>query len=244
MKIDKKAVSLAGIVLILTFMLTWQLRSVRASGSVSSTALARAEQLQSQLTAEQKKNEELYNQLLTYKDQLAEFSKQAEESGGYAAVLSQQLSNLQMISGWAAVTGPGVTVVLSDADKNRSASLNDNNYIIHDEDLLKVVNELRDAGAEAIAINGERLIATSEIRCTGSTVSVNNNRYAAPYTVTAIGNAKELEDALRLRGGVVDSLAIWSISCEITQQDSLTIPAYTGGAELKYAKPAEGGTAS
>lgn len=242
MKIDKQAASLAAIVLILTFMLTWQFRSVRASGGVNSTALTRAEQLQTQLTAEQKKNEELYNQLLIYKDEINAFSKQAEESGGYAAILAVQLEQMQMASGYAAVTGPGVTVVLSDADKNTSPNLNDNNYIIHDEDLLKVINELRDAGAEAIDINGERLIATSEIRCTGSTVSVNNNRYAAPYTITAIGNAKEMADALTLRGGVVDSLAIWNISCEITRQSSVTIPAYTGGTEMQYAQPVKGGT--
>lgn len=243
MKINKHTAALAAIVLILTFLLTWQFRSVRASGAVNSTALARAEQLQTQLAAERKKNEELYSQLLAYKDEINAFSKQAEESGGYAAILSKQLEQIEMAAGYAAVTGPGVTVVLSDADKTASQSLNDNNYIIHDEDLLKVVNELRDAGAEAIAINGERLIATSEIRCTGSTVSVNNNRYAAPYTVTAIGNAKELADALNLRGGVVDSLAIWNISCEITKQVNLTIPAYTGSTDLKYAKPAKGGVA-
>lgn len=243
MKIDKKIMPLASIVLILAFMLTWQIRSVYASGGVvDSTALNRAEQLQVQLESEQKKNDELYKQLLNYKDEINEFSKKAEESGGYAAILSKKLEQLELISGYAAVTGPGITVKLSDADKAASQSMNDNNYIIHDEDILKVVNELWDAGAEAIDLNGERLVATSEIRCTGSTVSINNSRYAAPYIITAIGNAKEMEDALRMRGGVVDSLKIWNISCDITRQPELTVPAYGGSTELRYAKAAGGAT--
>ena len=66
-------------------------------------------------------------------------------------------------------------------------------YIIHDDDLLRVINELRAAGAEAIAINGERIVAMSEIRCAGPTLSVNNNRSAPPYEIKAIGNPNNLE---------------------------------------------------
>lgn len=236
MKINKATAAVAGVVLILSFMLTLQFRSVRATGGANSTARARAEQLQTQLTNEQKKNEALYKQIIQYKDDLAVFSKQAEDSGGYAAILSQQLEQANLAAGFAAVEGPGVIVTLSDSDRLSTAGDNENNYIIHDEDLLKVINELWDAGAEAISINGERLIATSEIRCSGSTVSVNNSRYSAPYTIKAIGSAKELSDALNLRGGVVDSLAIWNIKCDISKQTTLTVEAYSGAKEMKYAK--------
>ncbi|HWQ51560.1 MAG TPA: DUF881 domain-containing protein, partial [Terriglobales bacterium] len=119
--------------------------------------------------------------------------------------------------------------------------LNDPNYyIIHDTDILSVVNELRDAGAEAIAINGERLIATSEIRCAGSIVSVNNNRYAAPYVITAIGDPDALESALKMRGGVVDQLAPWGIGVGIEKGELIKINGYTGGITFKYATPSEG----
>jgi uncharacterized protein YlxW (UPF0749 family) len=108
-------------------------------------------------------------------------------------------------------------------------------FIIHDEDLLKVVNELRDAGAEAISINDERLLSTSEMRCAGSTVSVNNNRYAAPYIIKAIGSPENLEYALRMPGGVSDVLARWGIELAIEQKDKLIIKAYTGVIQYKYA---------
>ena len=66
-------------------------------------------------------------------------------------------------------------------------------YIIHDEDLLRVLNELCAAGAEAISINDQRIVATTEVRCAGPTVSVNNVRSAPPYVIKAIGNPKKFD---------------------------------------------------
>lgn len=239
MKTNKKGtVSIALICMLLAFALTWQLRSVTASGSVTnSTAKARADQLQEQLNLEQEKNEALLTQLLAYKDELQAFSDQAEESGGMARVLSQRLEQTMILSGEAAVHGPGITIRLSDSNWTNTTGADENYYVIHDEDLLKVINELRNAGAEAMALNGERLVATSEIRCVGAMVNVNNNRYSAPYTITAIGNADELYNAMFMRQGVVDSLKIWGIQVDVSKVTDLTIAGYSGGLEFKYAKP-------
>lgn len=232
--------------MLLTFMLTWQFRSVTASGGfTNSTARARADQLQVQLTEEQDKNEALWNQILEYKDELQQYANEAEQSGGYAKVLKQQLDQAMILSGQSAVQGSGVTIKLSDSRRPNNLGVDENNYVIHDEDLLKVVNELRDAGAEAIALNGERLLATSEIRCAGSIVSVNNKRFAAPFTVTAIGDPDEIYNALTMRQGVVDSLAIWGIQCDISKSSLLTIGAFEGAIEYKYASPVtDAGTAN
>jgi len=74
------------------------------------------------------------------------------------------------------------------------------------DDLLKLVNELNAAGAEAIAINDERIIATTEIRNAGNYIVINTNRYSAPFEIKAIGNPDTLEAALKLLGGVADDL--------------------------------------
>ncbi len=232
----RSSLAIAAVCALLAFGLTWQMRSVRAGNAVGSTAKARADQLQTQLTVEQEKNEALYNQILEYKDDLQAYADQAETSGGYTKVLAQQLEQSMLLSGQSAVEGPGVTVVLQDSQLPNTIGIDENNYVIHDEDLLKVVNELRDAGAEALSLNGERLLATSEIRCAGSIVSVNNNRYAAPFTICAIGNADDLASALTMRQGVVDSLAIWGIECVVTKSQHLSIAGYNGGLNFKYAK--------
>ena len=142
-----------------------------------------------------------------------------------------------ILSGETAVHGPGISIKLSDSSWSNTTGADENYYVIHDEDLLRVINELRNAGAEAIAINGERLIATSEIRCVGAMVNVNNNRYSAPYTITAVGNADELYNAMYMRQGVVDSLKIWGIQVDVSKSSDLTIDGYGGGLEFKYAKP-------
>ena len=233
----KGNVAIAITCMLLMFLLAWQFRSVTATGGItSSTAKARADQLQAQLTEEQNKTQTLMNQLMEYKTELQQFSDQAEESGGYAQILSKQLEQTKILAGQTTVHGEGVTVKLSDSRTPNTIGADENNYVIHDEDLLKVVNELRDAGAEAISINGERLLSTSEIRCAGSIVSVNNNRYAAPYIVTAIGSSKDLYNALTMRQGVVDSLSIWGIECVVTKASDLTIEAYQGAVEYRYAQ--------
>ena len=112
--------------------------------------------------------------------------------------------------------------------------------LIHDDDLLRVINELRAAGAEAIAINGERIVAMSEIRCAGPTLSVNNNRSAPPYEIKAIGNPNNLESALKLRGGVLENFKFWGIQADLSQSDDIVIPAFKGRKSFEYAKIAEG----
>ena len=112
-------------------------------------------------------------------------------------------------------------------------------YIIHDSDILSVVNELRSSGAEAISLNGERLLATSEIRCTGPVLTVNGRRYAAPFVVMAIGDGATMYQALTMRNGVVDILSQWKIGVTVTPSPQLTIPKYQGAVEYHYAAPVD-----
>ena len=101
-----------------------------------------------------------------------------------------------------------------------------------------MVNELRAAGAEAISLNGQRLTANSEIRCAGPTVSVNNVRSAPPFEIRAIGNIKDLENAVNMRGGVADTLKVWGIHMELASSGKVWIPAYKNVMRYKYATAA------
>ena len=93
-------------------------------------------------------------------------------------------------------------------------------------DLLSILNELNVAGAEAISINGERLVSQSAIRCSGSVVTVNDTKVAAPFVITAIGDPDLLEAALVFPGGVVDTLKPWGIEITIVKSNNLEVPAY------------------
>ena len=132
--------------------------------------------------------------------------------------------------------GAGIEVVLDDSNIPKKANENPNLYIIHDEDLLRVLNELRAAGAEAISLNDQRIVAMSEVRCAGPTVSVNNVRSAPPYVIKAIGAPKTLTSALRLRGGVVETFEFWGIQVKIKAADKVHIPALKAPRNFEYAQ--------
>ena len=132
--------------------------------------------------------------------------------------------------------GEGVIVRMDDSTKPAKAGENPNLYVIHDDDLLRVVNELRAAGAEAIAINGQRLTGTSEIRCAGPTLSVNNVRSSAPFETSRRSAIRSLsKNALRMRGGVAETLGVWGIQLDIKASNDVYIPPYRGSIRQSYA---------
>lgn len=186
----------------------------------SSTQYQRIEQLSDILLSTEKERDALKVELARLKENTDMHDKVPEK--------------INLLAGTTAVKGPGVVLEIEDSKKMISSTDNTNLYIIHDEDVLKVINELRAAGAEAIAINEQRLISTSEIRCAGPTISINNTRISAPYEIKAIGNAKNMENAIKMRGGVAESLSVWGIQLNVHKDENIIIPAYKGAVQFKY----------
>lgn len=151
--------------------------------------------------------------------------------------MKKEQDRLKNLAGLTDLKGPGVRVVLDDSKQNSKAGENSNLYIIHDEDVLKVINELKASGAEAIAVNDQRLIATSEVRCVGPTLLVNDVRYSPPYEIIAIGDSKTMDASLKLRGGVAETLKFYGIQIQIHQEKEIEIPAYKGNFHYNLAQP-------
>ncbi len=232
---DKKSSFAIGFVcMILGFLLTLQFKSVAMNTKTTESERMRMDTLQQLLNDEKSKNELLNESLALSKTEIERFESEAENTGGVNAVLAEKLRSAETLAGLTELEGPGVTVTMFDSASEGGGA--EASYIIHDGDILSVVNELRDAGAEALSLNGERLIATSEIRCTGATVSVNNNRYSVPFQIQAIGDPDTLEGALRLRGGVLDVLSQWGIKAEVKKSDNILIGAYAGGTQFRFAQ--------
>lgn len=144
--------------------------------------------------------------------------------------LQAELERARILAGNTAVVGPGLEVRLSDSNLAVKPGENPNLYVLHDEDVLRVINELKAAGAEALAINEQRLTATSEIRCIGPTILTNKSqRLSPPFVIYAIGNPETMLSALNMRGGVVESLRFWGIQVTMHKLDRITIPALAGG---------------
>lgn len=133
------------------------------------------------------------------------------------------------------VTGPGVIVTLSDSKRDASSVLNANSLIVHDGDILSVINELKNAGAEAISINDQRLVPTSSIVCGGNIIQINGEKIGAPFVIKAIGLPEQLA-ALERPGGYLEILKGYSIEVDFKKSNNITIPKYTGVISYKYAQ--------
>lgn len=194
-----------------------------------------------QKTINVQRAEELTERLRIVEQQRDDLAKEIErlQANNSDDALETEVERLKEFAGEVPLEGKGIQLILDDSKVTAQVGENPNLYIIHDDDLLRVINELRAAGAEAISINGERLVSTSEIRCAGPTLSVNNNRSAPPYVILAIGNPSNLASALKLRGGVLDTFKFWGIQAELTIPEVVKIPAFKGRRTFEYAQAAE-----
>ncbi|MEB3198728.1 MAG: DUF881 domain-containing protein [Candidatus Sericytochromatia bacterium] len=154
--------------------------------------------------------------------------KQANEAAPVKAAISSRHQ---------AASGQGIEVEIADSVKPLSQGENPNIAIVHNEDLLKIVNELRASGAEALSINDQRLVEMSEISCAGPTILVNKSRLTPPFIIRAIGDAETMMAALQLRGGVVEYLQFYGIQVTISRKPDIQVPMYVGGSSYRYARP-------
>ena len=143
------------------------------------------------------------------------------------------------------VSGPGVVVRLWDAEPGRNLPdwVTNDDLVVHQQDLEAVINALWAGGAEAMTLQGERVIATSAFRCVGNVLRLHGRIYSPPYEVRAIGDPEELLEALD------DSLAVQTylqyadrlgLGWDVDEADELTLPAYTGEPALTYARVPDG----
>jgi len=118
------------------------------------------------------------------------------------------------------VKGPGVIVTLKDGHYNPSEE-NVNNYLVHERHVFMVVNELYAAGAEAVAVNGQRLSHRSYIVCNGPVIEIDGNQHPAPFEIAAIGDPEVLSAALELQGGIKDMLVSENIEVKIETKNEI-----------------------
>lgn len=159
-------------------------------------------------------------------------------AGPELAKMKEELDRVRELAGMTTIAGPGVEVTLNDNPNVLPPGQDPNNFVLHDEDVLSVLNELKAAGARAVAINNQRIISTTEVRCIGPTILLNKNqRLSPPFVISALGDPDTLANSLKMKNGVVDSLQLWGIQVDIKKVDKVEIPAYSGTLTYNYATP-------
>ena len=235
-------ITIAFICLILGLMITVQFKSIKKINS-SGIDKMRASELQSALTSANEKLDDAKRELASKEKKIEQYQEAASKGGNLGQIIQKDIAQAKMLAGLTAAQGQGIVVSLNDSKvRNDQGDMNENYFVIHDSDILLVINELRASGAEAISLNDQRVIATSEIRCAGPVLSINNSRTSAPFRIKAIGNATDMENALKMRDGVVDALQQWGIEITISKQDNMVVPGFDSALTFKYATPfKEGG---
>ena len=171
---------------------------------------------------------------------LTELQNALAKGSDASAALNKDLQETKFFAGLTEAIGPGVQVTLTDSRKPQPFQPPDAlpPNIIHDADIQAVVNEMRAAGAEAIAINGQRVVATTSIRCVGPVVQVNGVPKAPPVLIQAIGDPDAMYGGLKTPDGVVDQMSRFDPNMiKMEKKSKFVLPAYAGSAQTRFAHP-------
>ena len=233
---NKKVISLVlGLMcLLLTFGICLQMRIVNNSNSTVSQNYEE-NQLRAEVLKYKEKYDNKYKEVEKAEEELEKQREKATLNNEELTQVQNEIKKGNKMIGLSEVTGPGIILTLSD-NQNISTVLNISDAIVHDLDILSVVNELKNAGAEAISINEQRIVATTAISCGGNIIDINGEKVGAPFVIKAIGLPEQLA-ALSRPGGYLSILKDdYGIGVELKKENSITIPKYTGVINFKYAQ--------
>ena len=199
---NKIAITLGVMCFLLTTAICVQIKTMNSANSTVSKTLA-DNGLRDEVLRMKEKYDITYSNLENAQKELEKVRQEATQNDSTAEGKEQELKENNMILGNIDVTGEGVEVILQDA-VNATSSFNLSDQLIHFTDIQWVVNELRNAGAEAIEVNGQRIVNTSAITCEGNIIKINGERIGSPFIIKAIGSKSLLYGALERAGSYLD----------------------------------------
>jgi len=219
-------ISIGAIALILTMVIFIQFKTVKETDITAIETMREAE-LRTELSSWKAKYDEISAKLEETEDKISNYRNDIENNEKNSKLLDQEYADTEKYLGYTDVQGEGIQVVLDDTEYKQ----------VQSSDILSLVNELRLAGAEAISINDERVVSTTEIVNVDTRfVIVNGKRVVAPFTIKAIGDKKYLESAISIKGGYVDEIKAKEITINYSVEDKLTINKFSGKMSLQNAK--------
>ena len=211
-----------------------QIRTVKNSNSTVSSNYEE-NNLRAEVLKYKEKYDNKYKELEKAEEELEKERQNSTKDNSQLEEKEEQIKQGNKMIGLTEVTGPGVIVTLSDSKKDANSVLNPSTLLVHDVDILGVVNELKNAGAEAISINDQRIINMSDIVDINETfIKVNGQRILAPCVIKAIGNSSYLETALTGNGGHVDEMKKIGQNISIEKMNKVKILKYDGEIKTKY----------
>ncbi len=186
----------------------------------------------------QDEKKELLKQIESLEKKLYEIEIADSKESAVIQNLADDLTKYKLFAGFSDVVGTGIIVTIDNPPSDMNYS-HDINFVYDYEMLLSLINELNSAGAEAIEINGQRIIGNSEIRTAGSFININMIPQKVPFTIKAIGNSDTLDGAINQRFGIISRLREKNYLVETKKSNNIQITKYSGVFNFKYAHELE-----
>lgn len=203
---------------------------------ITSIDTMREEDLKSELANWKSKYESSEQKYTETTETLKKYKDESTSNSKTKTNLQEELENTELMLGKTNVEGPGLIIKLSDPKENQKTELDemDTEERVSSSELLKIVNYLKDAGAEAISINGQRVVNQTDIvQITDIYIKMNSVRISPPYEIKAIGDAEYLKSSL-IGVGYYDKIKGWGQEIEFEESKKITINKYNGNMETKY----------
>ncbi len=221
----KIAISLGLLTMLLTAGTIMQFKMVRAA-NLDGTIQLTDRNLKKSVLQWNEKYQDSTKKLKDTDKELEDLKKQVANLHTNEAV-QEKINKYETLLGINDVKGQGIEISLSDNDnysnQNSFASINASNYLVHDGNLIAIVNELKAAGAEAISINGKRITGSTAITCAGNVIQVNGEKVGSPFIIRAIGQKDLLYGEVTKNGGTIYKLKKYGVITEIKKSDNIEI---------------------
>ncbi len=205
---------------ILTSIITMELIRYSGYDETDSAMVKKIESLGTLLKESNKHNEELSKEVLKLEKELFELRHGILPKGA-----SQQVKEMYQLAGMTDITGAGAIIVITEQTPEKNQQ-KDYANILQSDDLLRFVNVLKASGANAISINNQRLVVTSEITNADNCIVINKKKISPPYKIKVLGDYDTIYSSLNMRGGIIEYLKLFNIDVNVQKVENITINAY------------------
>ncbi|MBR3613994.1 MAG: DUF881 domain-containing protein [Clostridia bacterium] len=220
----------------LTAGIVIQINTVSKSTTTVGKTLVENELRDSVLRWKQK-YENAYEKLEEKQETLDALREQVSSTDETHSGMSFKLAKYNALLGNTELIGKGIIITVKDGDGTGVNGAWASDYIVHDGDLYEIVNALKNAGAEAISINGQRIVSKSSITCAGNVVLINGEKVGVPYEIKAIGLPSMLYGSVTMPNGYLDWMINDGVSVDVdpVEKETIVIPKYNGIYKYEYA---------
>lgn len=226
-----------GIACFLLVMILFMQFKVVYQTDITSIDTMREEDLKTELANYKSKYEDTEKKYKNVSETLKKYKEESTSKSQTQKNLEEELENSRLMLGITNVEGPGLIITLKDPQDIEEAELDEESteQRVSASELMIIVNSLKDAGAEAISINNQRIVNKSDFaQITDTYIKINSKRVSGPFEIKVIGDADYLKGNLIGTGLVDDITKKWGQSIEFNEKKKISINKYDGNMELKY----------